>query len=93
MILKQSIRIVKRLITSNQIRAARSLLRWTADDLAERSGVGIATIRRFEVQEGVPDGQIRILDILRNTLEQAGIEFLGAPDNKPGVRLSFPSKD
>ena len=75
------------MITSDQIRAARALLRWTADDLAEASKTGIATIRRFEMQEGVPSGQVRILDLLKTTLEKAGIEFVGSPDDRPGVRL------
>ena len=75
------------MITSDQIRAARALLRWTADDLAEASKTGIATIRRFEMQEGVPSGQVRILDLLKTTLEKAGIEFIGSPDDRPGVRL------
>ena len=75
------------MITSDQIRAARALLRWTADDLAEASKTGIATIRRFEMQEGVPSGQVRILDLLKTTFENAGIEFIGAPNDRPGVRF------
>ena len=75
------------MITSNQIRAARALLRWTADDLANTSKVGIATIRRFETQDGVPSGQVRVLDALKLTLEAAGVEFLGSPEDGPGVRL------
>jgi hypothetical protein len=62
-------------------------LRWTADDLAEASKTGIATIRRFEMQNGVPSGQVRILDLLKTTLEKAGIEFIGSPDDRPGVRF------
>ena len=75
------------MITSNQIRAARALLRWTADDLANTSKVGIATIRRFETQDGIPSGQVRVLDALKLTLEAAGVEFLGSPEDGPGVRL------
>ena len=87
MILKQSNRIVKRLITSDQIRAARALLRWSADDLAAASKIGVATIRRFEMQDGVPAGTVRILDALKLTLEGAGVEFIGSPDDASGVRL------
>lgn len=75
------------MITSDQIRAARALLRWSADDLAKASSIGIATIRRFEMQEGIPSGQVRILDGLKLALEAAGVEFLGAPEDGPGVRL------
>ena len=75
------------MISSSQIRAARALLRWSADDLAKVSTVGIATIRRFELQEGVPSGQVRILEALKSALEDAGVEFLGSPEDGPGVRL------
>ena len=75
------------MITSDQIRAARALLRWSADDLASASKIGVATIRRFEMQEGVPSGTVRILDALKSTLEAAGVEFLGTPEDGPGVRL------
>ena len=35
-------------LTSAQIRAARALIRWTAEDLARHSTVGVTTIRRAE---------------------------------------------
>ena len=75
------------MITSDQIRAARALLKWSANDLAGASKVGIATIRRFEIQDGVPSGQVRILESLTIALESAGVEFIGSPDDRPGVRL------
>ena len=78
---------MKRLITSDQIRAARALLRWTADDLANAANIGIATVRRFESSDGVPSGQVRILGALKLALESAGVEFIGTPEEGPGVRL------
>jgi len=75
------------LITSSQLRAARALLRITAIDLASISGVGISTIKRFELSEGVPSGNIKTIDALKKALENAGIEFIGTPDDRPGVRL------
>jgi transcriptional regulator with XRE-family HTH domain len=75
------------LITSAQIRAARALLRWSSADLSELSGVGNATIKRLEVMEGVPSGQVRTLMAIKEALEAAGVEFTGAPDDRPGVRL------
>jgi transcriptional regulator with XRE-family HTH domain len=87
LIVFQSKRIVNRLITSEQIRAARALIKWSADDLAEAAGVGVATIRRFESVAGVPSGQMRVIELLRNTLQTAGVEFVGTPDDRPGVRL------
>ncbi len=75
------------LITSNQIRAARALIRWTAKDLADSSGVAISTIKRMEVMEGVPAGNIKTLSAIQAALEEAGIEFIGSPNDSPGVRL------
>ena len=75
------------MITSDQIRAGRALLRWSADDLAMAAKVGVATVRRFESVAGVPSGQVRIVESLRRALEDAGVEFIGSPDSGPGVRL------
>ena len=75
------------MITGEQIRAARAILKWTADGLAQKSEIGVATIRRLEAMNGIPTGQARILDAIQRTLEQAGVEFIGTPDHQPGVRL------
>ena len=75
------------MISSAQLRAARALLRWSALDLAEKSRVGVATIRRIELTDGIPSSNARTLDSLLKTLEIAGIEFIGTPEDAPGVRL------
>jgi hypothetical protein len=75
------------LLSSAQIRAARALLRWSASDLSQVSGVGTATLQRMEVMEGVPSGQVRTLLAIKEALEQAGVEFVGTPTENPGVRL------
>ena len=78
------------MISTNQLRAARVLLRWTAQELADASNVGVATIRRIEVMDGIPVGRhARTLAAIQAALEAAGIEFIGSPDNGPGVRLFF----
>ena len=69
------------------MRAARALLRWSAADLSERSTVGTATIQRMEVMDGVPAGNVKTLVAIQQALEDAGIEFIGSPDDGPGVRL------
>ncbi len=76
------------MITSDQIRAARALLRWSAEELANKAQLGVATIRRIEADEGVPSSNARTLDILQKTLETAGVEFVGTPQDRPGVRKS-----
>lgn len=75
------------MITSSQLRAARALLKITAIDLASISGIGISTIKRFELSEGVPSGNIKTIDSIKKALEKAGIEFIGTPHDRPGVRL------
>jgi DNA-binding Xre family transcriptional regulator len=75
------------LITSAQIRAGRALIRWSSSDLSDRSGVGTATIKRMEVMDGVPAGQVRTLMAIKEALEAAGVEFTGSAEDQPGVRL------
>lgn len=75
------------MITSQQIRAARALLRITVVDLANASSVGIATIKRIEAVNGIPPAHARTLDQISRALSDAGIEFVGTPDDRPGVRI------
>ena len=75
------------MISTGQIRAARAILRWTALDLAQAAEIGVATIRRLEVTEGIPASQVKTLDAIQQAFEQAGIEFIGSPNDAPGVRL------
>lgn len=77
----------KALITTSQIRAARSLIRWSAADLSDASGIGISTIKRLEVMSGVPKINISTMVAIQTALEVAGVEFVGSPDDRPGVRL------
>ena len=76
------------MIISEQIRAARQLVKITADELSVLSGVGVATIRRFELMTGVPSGNARSIEAIQNALESAGVEFIGTPEDRPGVRLA-----
>lgn len=80
------------LITTEQIRAARAILRVTVAELAALSGVGIATIKRIEAGVGVPMAHTKTLDQIAKALILAGVEFIGTPDDRPGVRLKTPSK-
>ena len=75
------------MITSEQIRAARQLIKITADTLAKKSGIGVATIRRYEAMSGIPSGNARSIDLIQKALEDLGVEFIGTPDHQPGVRM------
>ncbi|QWD46269.1 helix-turn-helix transcriptional regulator [Polynucleobacter paneuropaeus] len=74
------------MITSGQIRAARSLIKWTGKELAEASGVAFSTLMRLETGEGVPAAQAKTLDAIQKAFEKVGIEFIGTPENGAGVR-------
>jgi transcriptional regulator with XRE-family HTH domain len=74
-------------ISSNQIRASRALLGWSGNDLANKSGVGITTLRRYELQDGIPSANTNVLMSIKTTFEASGIEFTGDPLVNPGVML------
>ena len=75
------------MITSGQIKASRALLGLTTAKLAELSGIGFTTLVRLESFEGVPSANIKTLESVMRALEKSGIEFIGTPDDGPGVRL------
>jgi hypothetical protein len=74
-------------LTSDQIRAARALLRWRAEDLARTSGVGVATIRRAELTEKDTSMTGPNNSAVRRAFEAAGVEFIDENGGGPGVRL------
>jgi hypothetical protein len=50
-------------------------------------GIGIQTIKPLEVVEGIPQGRVQTLLDIKSALEAAGIEFIGMPNEGPGIRL------
>jgi transcriptional regulator with XRE-family HTH domain len=75
-------------LTSAQIRAARSLIRWTADELAAASALSVATIRRAELKESETTLTAANDLAIRRALEVAGVEFIDENGGGPGVRLT-----
>jgi transcriptional regulator with XRE-family HTH domain len=75
------------MISVCQIKAGRSMLNWSAADLAKASGVGPATVRRYEMQVGIPLSNTSTLLLIQSALEDGGIEFTGDPLVNPGVVL------
>jgi transcriptional regulator with XRE-family HTH domain len=75
-------------ISIRQIKAARSLLGWSQDDLAERSGVSKPTIGRLESQDSeTVGGRQETSDALVAALEKAGVEFIDENGGGAGVRM------
>jgi hypothetical protein len=77
-------------LTSGQIRAGRALIRWSAEDLARASAVGLTTIRRAELTEAQTSLTTANDLAIRHALEAAGIEFIAENGGGPGVRLRKP---
>ena len=76
------------IITSEQVRAAKAMLKWSGEDLSRIAGVSLSSIRRVEAASGVPEGQqVKTLLAIQQALEKGGIEFIGTPEDAPGVRL------
>lgn len=74
-------------ITIEQIKAARGALNWSAAKLAEESGLSLRTVQNLE--SATSDVAVRKSSLLsiKATLESAGIEFIGTPDDAPGIRI------
>ena len=75
------------MITAEQIRGARAMLRWSAKQLAEQAGLSWPTVQRMESTQGVPSGLSKNLELVQRALEGAGIIFIDEDDEGPGVRL------
>ena len=74
-------------LTGTQIRAARGALNWSVQRLSDETGVGTATIVRYELSETVPKSRKGNLSAIRKSLEAAGIEFTTAEDGAPGILI------
>jgi predicted transcriptional regulator len=72
-------------VSVRQIKAARMLLDWSQDRLAEAADIGIATIKRLEAQDNGLGGRDDTVGKIVGALEQAGIEFQDG--KQPGVRM------
>ena len=82
-------------MTSEQVRAARALLRWEQKDLSVASGLSLPTIKRLETKRGKLGAFQSSIDLIQTALETAGIEFLedgaSSQNGGAGVRLKATS--
>jgi transcriptional regulator with XRE-family HTH domain len=70
------------MITAEQIKAARALLRMEQDELARRAGVSVTTIRRLEAANGDYAVADATAEEVQMALQEAGVDFI-----LDGVRL------
>ncbi len=80
-------------LSSAQIRAARSLIRWSAEDLAVKASLSVATIRRAELTDNETSMTAANDLAVRRALEVAGVEFIDENGGGAGVRLRKPTKE
>jgi hypothetical protein len=74
-------------ITSEQVKAARALLRWEQKDLASTSLVSLPTVKRLEARPGALQANATTIRALRQAFEAAGVEFIPENGGGAGVRL------
>ena len=74
-------------LSAEQIRMARAALGWSFEVLGEKCSVSARTLRRIESEDGLNKATAANLKLIRTTLEDAGIEFIGDANEGPGVRL------
>ena len=70
------------------MRAARAALVLTLAQVALATGIGIATLKRYEAASGIPAAKKNNLQKIKGFYETAGIEFIGTPDDRPGIRIT-----
>jgi ribosome-binding protein aMBF1 (putative translation factor) len=73
------------MLTPAQLLAARALVGWSRQDLAEKSGVSAPAIRDFEVNKS--DSKQGTVQKWQRALEAAGVQFIDEDtDGGSGVR-------
>lgn len=77
-------------VSIRQVKAARSLLDWSQEDLAARSGVSLPTIKRLEAEDHHLGGRSETGQKIIYALEAVGVEFING--GRPGVRMQKPGE-
>lgn len=73
------------MMTPAQSRAARGLLEWSQEQLAQASHLGLSTIRDFEKGRRIPTHNN--LTAMIRALEDGGVQFIPENGGGAGVRL------
>src|SRR5262245_53118915 len=79
-------------VSIRQVKAARELLAWSQDQLAQKAGVSVPTIKRLEASDGPLGGRADTVNKIRTALENGGVVFIDENGGGPGVRLKQRSR-
>jgi len=74
-------------VSIRQVKAARALLAWSQEDLAEAATVSLPTVKRLEALDGPLGGRSETGQRICSALSRAGVEFIAENGGGPGVRL------
>lgn len=82
------------MLTAEQLRGARAMLRWEQATIAAKSGVSVETIKRLERMSGpLTSTRVATLQALIAAYRDAGLLFFDAgqsTDGGPGIRSVTP---
>jgi transcriptional regulator with XRE-family HTH domain len=76
------------MLSSDQIRGARAILRLSQADLAKAASLSLETIKRLEAMRGELKVRLETLMRIKEALERAGVEFIPENGGGAGVRLA-----
>src|ERR1700729_1287241 len=75
------------MVTARQIRAARALLGWSQQTLADKAIVALNAVTRLE--RGEVDPRMSTMIAVEKAIRKAGIEFISADERRGvGVRIA-----
>ncbi|MAM39410.1 hypothetical protein DMP17_12340 [Pseudonocardia sp. TMWB2A] len=77
------------MITARQSRAARALLGWTQETLADKAQVSLTALKRLESESGLEVYETT-RDQVRRALESAGVVLLSTEKGEGVLRLHHP---
>ena len=73
------------MITPSQCRAARGLLKWSQQQLADAAGVGIVTIRQFENDQAEP--RSATMQVIERAFSDSSVQFIDDERSEGVVKL------
>jgi transcriptional regulator with XRE-family HTH domain len=77
------------MLTGEQIRAARAILRMEQTTLAAEAGISVETIKRLERLDGELSAQSETLFAIRQVFERAGLDLYDGGVRRATIRHAF----